>query len=116
MIGIVMHVRTKAERSKEFAQLVAKLQRDVRANEPGAVIFQVMRSDEDTALFIFTELFVDEAAFLAHPDKPYHAAMSAAGWDCVEGQPVIHRCTPLTDDHIAEVKPMTRSPAGQTAR
>jgi quinol monooxygenase YgiN len=96
MIGIVMHVRTKRGRGDEFARLVAKLQADVRANEPGVPIFQVLRMDDDPAQFTFVEVFEDEAAFTAHPDMPYHQAMSAAGWDCVEGQPDIRRCTPIT--------------------
>jgi quinol monooxygenase YgiN len=97
MIGIVMNVRTKHGRADEFARLVAKLQADVRRNEPGATIWQVLRADDDPALFTFVELFVDEAAFAAHPDMPYHKAMSAAGWDCVEGEPEIRRYTPLAD-------------------
>lgn len=95
MIGIVMHVRIKPGRGDEFAALVAKLQADVRANEPGALFFQVLRADDDDALFTFVELFADEAALAAHPDMPYHQAMSAAGWDCVDGQPEIRRYTPL---------------------
>lgn len=95
MIGIVMHVRTKAGKSDMFAALVAKLQEDVRANEPDALIFQIMRADDDPNLFVFVEVFANEAAFVAHPDMPYHKAMSAAGWACVEGEPDIRRFTPL---------------------
>jgi quinol monooxygenase YgiN len=101
MIGILMHVRTKPEKSNEFAQLVAQLQKDVRAHEPDVLVYQIMRSLDDPALFVMTEVFANEAAYLAHPDMPYHKAMSAAGWACVEGQPDIQRFTPLTDADIA---------------
>jgi quinol monooxygenase YgiN len=101
MIGIVMHVRVKPGRGDEFARLVAKLQADVRANEPGTPIFEVWRADDDAALFTFLELFADEAAFAAHPDMPYHKAMSAAGWDCVDGEPEIRRYTPLAGADVA---------------
>lgn len=101
MIGISMHVRTRPDKSNEFAQLTAQLQKDVRANEPGVLVFQVMRSVEDPSRFLFTEVFADEAAFKAHPDMPYHKAMSAAGWACVDGKPDIERWTPLTDADIA---------------
>jgi quinol monooxygenase YgiN len=100
MIGIVMHVRVKPGRSDEFSALVAQLQSDVRKNEPGCLFWQAMQQDDDPDQFVFTELFADEAAFTAHPDMPYHKAMSAAGWDCVEGQPEIRRYTPLTDKNI----------------
>lgn len=100
MIGIVMHVRTKPEKSNSFAALVAQLQKDVRANEPDTLVFQVMRSQDDPALFVFTEVFASEAARTAHADMPYHKAMSAAGWACVEGDPDIRLFTPLTDHDI----------------
>ncbi|MBB4630831.1 putative quinol monooxygenase [Sphingosinicella soli] len=100
MIGVIMHVRTKPGRAEQFSRLVAKLQSDVHANEPEALIWQVMRSNDDPDLFIFTELFESAEAQAAHPGKPYHVAMSAAGWDCVDGQPEIHLCTPLTDKNI----------------
>lgn len=102
MIGIVMHVRTKAGKSDEFAALAARLQQDVRAHEPDVLIFQVMRADDDPSLFVYTELFANEAAYVAHPDMPYHRAMSAAGWACVEGEPDIRRFTPLTDADVLE--------------
>lgn len=97
MIGILMHVRTKLGRDDEFAALVAQLQADVRANEAGVTIFQVMRDEEDASRFVFVEVFADAAAYAAHPDMPYHKAMSASGWDCVLGQPVIQRFLPLGD-------------------
>jgi quinol monooxygenase YgiN len=100
MIGVMMMVRTKPGRAQEFARLTAKLQSDVRANEPEALIWQVMRANDDPDLFYFTELFATAEAYAAHPDMPYHAAMSAAGWDCVDGQPEIRLCTPLTDNDI----------------
>ena len=100
MTGAVMLVRAKPDRAHEFARLIAKLQQDVRANEPDALIWQIMRDRSDPNLFIFTELFATAAAHAAHPDMPYHRAMAAAGWDCVDGTPEIHLCTPLTDSDI----------------
>lgn len=101
MIGIVMHVRTKPEKSNEFARLTAQLQKDVRAHEPDVLVYQVMRAEDDPDLFVMTEVFASQAAYEAHPEMPYHKAMSAAGWACVEGQPEIRRFSPLTDADIA---------------
>lgn len=101
MIGLTMHVRTKPDMSNVFAQLTAKLQRDVRANEPGVLIFQVMRAQDDPALFVFIEVFADAAAQAAHPEMPYHKAMSASGWACVDGEPEVRTFDPLTDHHIS---------------
>lgn len=95
MIGVIMHVRAKPEKSDEFAGLIAKLQDDVRANEPGCLLFQVMRAKDDPDLFVFAEMFADEAAHAAHADMPYHKAMSEAGWACVDGEPDVRLFTPL---------------------
>lgn len=103
MIGVVMHVRTKPEKSNHFTALVAQLQKDVRANEPDVPVFQVMRSQVDPAMFVFIEIFANEAARTAHADMPYHKAMSIAGWACVEGNPDIQLFTPLTDHDIQGV-------------
>lgn len=103
MIGIVMSVRVKPDRSEEFTRLVSQLQADVRKNEPDVPVFQVLRSDDDPLLFVFVEVFATEAAHAAHPDMPYHQAMAAAGWDCVDGQPETKRFTALSNDHLAGV-------------
>ena len=100
MIGILMHVRTKPEKSNEFAQLTAQLQKDVRAHEPDVLVYQIMRAEDDPTLFVMTEVFATQAAYEAHPEMPYHKAMSAAGWACVEGQPEIRRFKPLSDADI----------------
>lgn len=101
MIGIVMNVRVKPDRGDEFARLVTQLQADVRKNEPDVIVFQVLRSAENSELFVFLEVFANEAAYAAHPDMPYHKAMAAAGWDCVDGQPEIQRFNALNNDHLA---------------
>ena len=100
MIGILMQVRAKADQADQFAQLIATLQRDVRTHEPGVLLFHVMRGAEDPTLFVFTEVFADEAAYAAHPGMPYHKAMSAAGWACVDGEPDIRRFVSLSDNDI----------------
>jgi quinol monooxygenase YgiN len=96
MIGIMMQVRTKPGKADAFIALIAQLQADVLANEPGVRLYSVMRAEADPDLFIFTQLFATAEAHAVHPDMPYHAAMSAAGWACVEGQPTILRLAPIS--------------------
>jgi quinol monooxygenase YgiN len=96
MLSILMRVNIKPGRDEEFCQLVSQLIRDVRQNEPDCLAFDISRSDENPLCFIFYEKFATIEAFNKHPDMPYHAAMSAKGWDCVDGQPLIERMTPLS--------------------
>jgi quinol monooxygenase YgiN len=89
MIAIIMHVRTKPDKTERFVELITQLQKDVRANEPDTILFQIMRSKDDEHMFCFTEFFTDKAAWEAHANMPYHVAMSDEGWSCLDGEPDI---------------------------
>lgn len=89
MIGVIMHVRTQADKSARFLELITKLQEDVHANEPDTLFFHIMRSSDDPDCFAFIEIFRDAAAREAHALQPYHVAMSAEGWACLDGEPDI---------------------------
>ena len=80
-----MHVRTKPDKTERFAELIKQLQADVRANEPDTLVFQVMRSVEQPDTFAFTEIFRSAEAREEHARRPYHVAMSAEGWACLDG-------------------------------
>ena len=90
-----MTVRTKTDKSECFAELIVQLRKDVREHEPGTLVFEVLRETGEPAVFHFVEVFSDEDARKIHADAPYHKAMSAQGWACVEGEPSIRECLPL---------------------
>ncbi len=95
MIAVIMHVRTKANKTEEFIRLTTQLQRDVRANEPETLLFQVLQSPDDPDLFAFMEIFASEEARKSHARQPYHVAMSDAGYACLEEGPDIRIFAPL---------------------
>lgn len=88
-----MRVRTKPEKRAEFVRLVTKLRADVLANEPTTLFYEFLQG-ADANEFVFMEGFVDEAAQQRHQNAPYHVAMSADGWACLDGQPVIEFLKP----------------------
>ncbi len=88
-----MRVRTKPDKREEFLRLVGELRRNVKQNEATTLIFEVLQGADHNE-FVFFEGFVDQAAQKAHQDAPYHVAMSAAGWACLDGQPVIEFMKP----------------------
>jgi len=85
MIAVIMHFRTKPDKTARFVELVTQLQKDVRANEPDTFHFQILRSPEDPNVFAFYETFRDRAAQKAHAHQPYHEAMAEEGWSCIDG-------------------------------
>jgi quinol monooxygenase YgiN len=88
-----MGVRTKPEKRDEFVRLVLELQANVRRQEPDTLVYEFLQGG-DANEFVFFECFADEAAQQRHQQMPYHVAMSAAGWACLDGQPVIEFLRP----------------------
>lgn len=88
-----MRVRTKPEKRDEFVRLTTKLRADVLANESDTLVYEILQG-ADANEFVFFECFTDEAAQQRHQNAPYHVAMSAAGWACLDGQPVIEFMKP----------------------
>jgi quinol monooxygenase YgiN len=88
-----MRVRTKPEKRDEFVRLVTQLRADVLANEADTLVYEILQG-ADANEFVFFECFTDEAAQQRHQNAPYHVAMSAAGWACLDGQPVIEFMKP----------------------
>jgi quinol monooxygenase YgiN len=91
--GCYMRVRTKPDKRDEFVRLIAALRSNVRAHEPGTLVFEFFQG-ADPNEFVFFEGFVDESAQQRHQQAPYHAAMSGEGWACLDGQPIIEFLRP----------------------
>ena len=95
MIAILMTVHVKPGKAEHFVELITQLRRDVHANEPDTLVFEILRDRGDANCFHFVEVFADEAAKERHANMPYHLAMSDEGWACLDGDPVIRECDPL---------------------
>lgn len=94
--GVSMRVRVKAERREEFIALIRQLAHDVRANEPGTLVFECMQNEADPLEFVFAERFRDREAWKAHQNAPYHLEMAPKGWACLDGDPIIEPMLPIT--------------------
>lgn len=91
---VFMRVRVKPEKREEFIGLMRGLQRDVRANEPDTLVFEIAQGD-DPLEFLFFEGFTDEAARERHQNMPYHVAVSPAGYACLAQDPQIEFIRPI---------------------
>lgn len=92
---VCMRVRVLPEKRAEFIRLISQLIRDVKANEPETLIYEVAQSSVDPDEFVFFERFTSEAAYEKHRQAPYHVAMSSAGWACVSGDVHVEVLTPI---------------------
>ncbi len=72
MFGLVVRFTCKDETSAAaFDDLVARTGEQIRANEPGTVVYAVHRVDGRPLQWIFYELYRDKAAFDDHESKDY---------------------------------------------
>lgn len=91
--AVYMRVQTKPEKREEFLRLMRGLHADVHRHETTTLFFEVLQGSHPNE-FVFLEGFTDEAAQQAHANAPYHVAISAAGWACLAGEPVIESMKP----------------------
>jgi quinol monooxygenase YgiN len=89
-----MRVRVQADKRAEFIGLVLQLKADVARAMPEVGFYEFLATAEPLE-FVFMQGFASQAAFQAYADAPFHMAMSAAGWACLDGEPHIEFLTPV---------------------
>jgi quinol monooxygenase YgiN len=72
MFGLCVRFTCKdAESAKGFDALVEETVPEIRANEPGTLVYAVNKVDGKPLERIFYELYRDRAAFDAHEEQPH---------------------------------------------
>lgn len=75
----LVRVRVKPELRERFLQEIEANALASERDEPGCLQFNVLHSDEDENVYLFLEVYKDEAARQAHRTMPHFAAWHAAG-------------------------------------
>jgi quinol monooxygenase YgiN len=70
---VVAKLRAAKGKGDTLAAFLVEQASAVRQNEPGCLAYRVHRSTTDPELFLFYEMYVDEAAFALH-QKSQHMA------------------------------------------
>jgi len=71
---VVAKLRAAKGKGDALAALLIEQAAVVRAAEPGCVIYRPHRSPNDPDVFVFYEMYADDAAFDAHRKAPHLAA------------------------------------------
>ena len=74
VLTIVAEIRAAKGRGDALAALLAEQAAVVRKAEPGCLVYRPHRSTKDPDLFVFYEMYADDAAFELHRNAPYLAA------------------------------------------
>jgi autoinducer 2-degrading protein len=92
MIANVVKVRIKPDKRERFLQVIEHDALHSEADEPGCLRFNVVQDTKDENVYIFYEVYKDEAALEAHRAMPHYAKWRAAA-DTLDGPSQPTRCT-----------------------
>jgi len=70
-VTVVAYVQALGGQENKLAEISTRLMGEVRANEPGNLLFQTHRGADVPGIILFYEIFETEAAFQAHKDAEH---------------------------------------------
>jgi quinol monooxygenase YgiN len=74
VLTVVARLRAAKGKGDVLAALLSEQAAVVRSAEPGCLVYRVHRETKDPELFLFYEMYVDDAAFDVHRSAPHLAA------------------------------------------
>jgi quinol monooxygenase YgiN len=89
MIGIVATIKVQDGKGPEFEAVFADLSKQVRANEPGNLLYQLTKSRADGNVYKVLELYKDQDALSHHGQTEYFRAAGPKMGPCLAGRPEI---------------------------
>ena len=88
-IGIIASFKIKADKIAEFEAVFKALAKEVLANEPGCLAYQLTRSRTDPTVYKVLELYASEDALKAHGGTDYFKAAGPKFAGVLAGRPEI---------------------------
>ena len=73
VLTVVAKIRAAKDKGDALAALLSEQAAVVRNGEPGCLVYRVHRSTKEPELFLFYEMYVDDAAFDLHRKAPHLA-------------------------------------------
>jgi quinol monooxygenase YgiN len=78
MYALYVRHQLRPEATADFDRLVERTVANIRAHEPGTLVYVVGTPTHDPAARVFLEIYADEAAFDRHNAQPYVRSFLAA--------------------------------------
>ena len=89
MIGVVAVLKVQPDKAGDFETVFLDLQNQVKANEPGCLVYQLTKSKTEAGTYKVLELYASEDALKAHGSSDYFKAAGAAMGPFMAGRPEI---------------------------
>lgn len=88
-IGIIATIRIQEGKAEEFESFFTELARQVRANEPGNVAYQLTKSRNEPNTYKVLEIYKDQEALSAHGQTEHFKAAGPKFGAVLAGRPEI---------------------------
>ncbi len=85
-VGIVATIKVAEGKNAEFEGVFTALAKQVRANEPGCLMYQLTKSRSDPNTYKVLELYKDQAAVDHHGGTEYFKAAGPKMGPCMGGR------------------------------
>lgn len=89
MIGVIAKLKIAAGKEAAFEAAAKDLMAKVKANEPGALTYQLYKSKTEADIYIFMEEYSSQAALDAHGKTEYFLAAGPHIGVCLAGPPEV---------------------------
>jgi autoinducer 2-degrading protein len=86
MFGLVVSLRVKAGKERQFLAAIEANAAASRRDEAGCRRFDVLRDNADPRHYLLYELYDDESAFQAHRAMPHFPVWRQAAAECLDEQ------------------------------
>ncbi|MEJ8567362.1 putative quinol monooxygenase [Elongatibacter sediminis] len=86
MVVFIATLRVAAGREEEFERLQTELSEIAHENEPGLLVYDVIRHAENRQTYVVYARFRDREAFDYHQEADFHHRLVPPILDCVEGE------------------------------
>ena len=88
-IGVIATLRIQADKTAEFEAFFGELAKQVRANEPGNIAYQLTKSRTEENTYKVLELYKDQDALTHHGGTDYFKAAGPKFGAVLGGRPEI---------------------------
>ncbi len=86
MIVFIANLKVAAGRELDFERLQTELSEISHEQEPGLLVYEVIRRTETSGSYVVYARFADQSAFDFHQQADYHQRLVPPILDCVEGE------------------------------
>ena len=89
MICVLVKIKVKKDRQKEFEKIFKSLSKEIKEKERGNIFYQVAKDRENPLKYVILENFLDTKSIKEHSESKHVNDARTLFNDCLDGDPII---------------------------